>query len=176
VDPERMGAMGWSFGGYMMNWFQGHTDRFKALANMMGVYDVTALHLATEELWWPEWDLGGPPWESADYLTWNPAASVEKFDTPMLLVTGELDYRIPYTQSLMAFTALRRRGVPARLVVLPRSGHWPSWYEMALYYTAHLDWFQRYLGGAPPPWSVEDFAANAVFDPETGERIDGEDE
>ena len=92
----------------------------------------------------------------------------------MLVVTGELDYRVPYTQSLMAFTALRRRGVPSRLVVLPDAGHWPGWYEMALYYTAHLDWFHRYLGGEPPPWSVEEFAANAVFDPETGERIDGD--
>jgi dipeptidyl aminopeptidase/acylaminoacyl peptidase len=176
VDPERMGAMGWSFGGYMMMWFQGHTDRFKVLASMMGAYDTTALYLTTEELWWPEWDLGGRPWDSKHYAKWNPAASVEEFDTPMLLVTGELDFRIPYTQSLMAFTALRRRGVPARLVVLPRAGHWPSWYEMALYYTAHLDWFHRYLGGEPAPWSVEDFAANAVFDPETGARIDGDQE
>jgi dipeptidyl aminopeptidase/acylaminoacyl peptidase len=137
---------------------------------MMGVYDTTALYLTTEELWWPEWDLGGRPWDSEHYETWNPAASLEKFDTPMLLVTGELDFRIPYTQSLMAFTALRRRGVPARLVVLPQAGHWPGWYEMALYYTAHLEWFHRYLGGGPPPWSTEAFAGNRVFDFETGER------
>ena len=73
---------------------------------------------------------------------------------------------------LMAFTALRRQGVPARLVVLPEAGHWPGWYEMALYYTAHLEWFRTYLGGAAPPWSTRDFADNAVFDAETGERTD----
>jgi hypothetical protein len=73
----------------------------------------------------------------------------------------------------MAFTVLRKRGIPSRLIVLPESGHWPSWYEMALYYTAHLEWFQQYLGGGPAPWTVADFAANAVFDRETGKRIDG---
>jgi dipeptidyl aminopeptidase/acylaminoacyl peptidase len=173
VDEERMGAMGWSYGGYMMNWFLGHTDRFKAIASMMGLYDLPSFYGATEELWFPEWDLGGKPWNSGDYARWNPAAYASLFETPTLVVTGELDYRVPYTQSLQLFTALRRRGVPARLVVLPDAGHWPGWYEMALYYTAHLDWFHRWLGGDPAPWSVEDFAYNRVFDPETGERIDG---
>ncbi len=172
VDSERMGAMGWSYGGYMMNWFQGHTGRFKALANMMGLFDLRSFYYATEELWFPEWDLGGTPWSSDLYERWNPAASAERFNTPMLIVTGEKDYRVPYTQSLMAFTAMRRRGIPARLVVLPRAGHWPGWYEMALYYSAHLDWFHRYLGGDAAPWSVNDFARNAVFDPETGKRVD----
>ncbi len=85
-------------------------------------------------------------------------------------MTGEKDYRIAYTENLQAFTALRRQGIPARLVVLPNAGHWPGWYEMALYYTAHQDWFHRWLGGAPPPWSVEDFVNGRVFDPETGKR------
>ncbi len=172
VDKERIGAMGWSYGGYMMNWFQGHTDRFEALANMMGIFHVGMMYYATEELWFPEWDLGGTPWSSALFEKWSPANFVENFRTPMLTITGEKDFRIPYTQGLAAHTALRRRGVPSRLIVLPDSGHWPSWYEMALYYTAHLDWFHRYLGGEPAPWSVEDFVNNAVFDPETGERID----
>jgi dipeptidyl aminopeptidase/acylaminoacyl peptidase len=144
------------------------------LANMMGIFDLPSFHLATEELWFPEWDLGGSPWESEHHARWNPAAKSGEFDTPMLIITGELDYRVPYTQSLMAFTVMRRRDVPARLIVLPDAGHWPGWYEMALYYTAHLDWFRRYLGGDGPPWSVEAFVDNAVFDHETGERIDGE--
>jgi dipeptidyl aminopeptidase/acylaminoacyl peptidase len=112
------------------------------------------------------------PWSSALFEKWNPADFVENFKTPMLTITGELDYRIPYTQGLAAHTALRRRGIPSRLIVLPESGHWPGWYEMALYYTAHLDWFHRYLGGEPAPWSVEDFVNNAVFDPESCDRID----
>lgn len=173
IDGDRMGAMGWSYGGYMMNWFQGHTRRFRALAGMMGLMDLRSFYLTTEELWFPEWDLGGPPWRSKLYERWNPAAFIENFRTPMLVITGEKDFRVPYTQGLMTFTALRRRGVPARLIVLPEAGHWPGWYEMALYYTAHLHWFHRFLGGDPAPWSVEGFADNAVFDPDTGERIDG---
>ena len=176
VDAKRMGAMGRSYGGYMMNWFQGHTDRFKCLADMMGIFDTRSFYYATEELWFPEWDLGGRPWDSEQYERWNPAASAGVFRTPMLIISGELDYRVPYTQGLMSFTALRRQGVPARLIVLPDAGHSPEWYEMALYYTAHVDWFHRWLGGDPAPWSVEDFADNAVFDTETGARIDVEDD
>jgi dipeptidyl aminopeptidase/acylaminoacyl peptidase len=172
VDADRMGAMGWSYGGYMMNWFLGHTDRFRAIASMMGIFDLPSMYGTTEELWFVEWDLGGQPWDSDHYQRWNPAASVEKFKTPTLVVTGELDYRVPYTQSLQLFTALQRRGIPSRLVVFPGAGHWPGWYEMALYYTAHLDWFHEHLGGDPAPWSVHDFAANRVFDPKTGERLD----
>lgn len=176
IDSERMGAMGWSYGGYMMNWFQGHTDRFKCIASMMGLFDLRSMYLATEELWFVEWDLGGMPWTSDLYEKWNPANSVESFKTPELIISGELDFRVPYTQGLMAFTALRRNDVPARLIVLPEAGHWPAWYEMALYYSAHIDWFHRWLGGDPAPWSVEDFVNNAVFDPETGERVDGEEQ
>ena len=173
VDPDRIGAMGWSYGGYMMNWFQGHTDRFSCLASMMGLFDLRSFHLTTEELWLPEWDLGGTPWGSEQYETWNPAGAIAAFKTPELIITGERDFRVSYTQGLMAFTALRRNGVPARLIVLPNAGHWPKWYEMALYYTAHLDWFERWLGGGGAPWSVEEFVNNAVFDPKTGDRIDG---
>ncbi|UCF66650.1 MAG: S9 family peptidase [Acidobacteriota bacterium] len=172
VDAQRMGAMGWSYGGYMMNWFLGNTQRFKAIASMMGIFDLSSFYYTTEELWFPEWDLRGTPWNSDDYQRWNPAQFVTEFATPTLVITGERDYRIAYTQGLMTFTALRRRGVPSRLIVMPDSGHWPSWYEMALYYTAHLDWFERHLKGGSPPWSVEDFIDNAVFDPQTGERID----
>ncbi|RMG46672.1 MAG: S9 family peptidase [Acidobacteria bacterium] len=172
VDKDRMGAMGWSYGGYMMNWLLGHTTRFKAIATMMGLFDLRSFYGATEELWFPEWDLGGRPWDSPLYERFNPARFADRMQTPTLVITGELDYRVPYTQGLQLFTALQRRGVPSRLIVFPEAGHWPGWYEMALYYTAHLDWFHRWLGGGGPPWSVEDFAANRVFDTETGKRID----
>jgi len=172
VDPDRMGAMGWSYGGYMMNWFQGHTDRFRCLASMMGLFDLRTFYLTTEELWFPEWDLKGRPWDSDLYEKWSPSNAIENFRTPELVISGEIDFRVPYTQGLMAFTALRRRDVPARLIVLPNSGHWPDWYEMAAYYTAHLDWFHRWLGGDPAPWSVERFVENAVFDRETGKRTE----
>ncbi|MGB1275353.1 MAG: prolyl oligopeptidase family serine peptidase, partial [Nannocystaceae bacterium] len=150
VDAERMGAMGWSYGGYMMNWFLGHTTKFKAIGSMMGIYDLHSFYGATEELWFPEWDLGGPPWGNrAAYAKHDPALHADKFQTPTLVITGELDYRVPYTQSLQLFTALRRQGVPSRLVVFPNDGHWPSYVKsMPLYYAAHLDWFHTYLGGA----------------------------
>jgi len=163
VDASRMGAMGWSYGGYMMMWLEGHTDRFKAIASMMGVYDLRSMHGATEELWFPEYDLGGVPWQSQDYRTWSPSEFVEHYKTPCLVITGEKDYRVPYTQSLHFFTDLQLQKVPSRLIVLPKSGHWPSWYEMAFYYLAHVDWFHRYLGGDPPPWDMEKFLRNQVF-------------
>jgi len=172
VDRDRMGAMGWSYGGYMMDWFEGHTGRFKALASMMGVYDLKAMYGATEELWFPEWDLKGQPWNSSLFEKWSPDYHVKNFKTPCLVITGERDYRVPYTQSLEFFTALQKMQVPSRLIVYENAGHWPSWYEMVLYYTVHLEWFQKYLGGGGPPWSAEDFLHNAVFDRSTGKRID----
>jgi dipeptidyl aminopeptidase/acylaminoacyl peptidase len=163
VDGERMGAMGWSYGGYMMMWFAGHTERFEALAAMMGVYDLRSMWGATEELWFVEKDLCGTPWTSEHYEKWSPSAFAEHFTTPTLVITGERDYRVPYTQSLHFFTDLQVQDVPSRLVVYPGSGHWPGWYEMAFYYLVHLDWFHRYLGGGEPPWDPEEFLRNRVF-------------
>jgi dipeptidyl aminopeptidase/acylaminoacyl peptidase len=165
VDTTRMGAMGWSFGGYMMNWFEGHTDRFKAIASMMGIFDLRSFYGGTEELWFPEWDLKGQPWNSQLYEQFSPSNYVKNFKTPCLVITGERDFRIPYTQGLQMFTALQKMHVPSRLIVYSNAGHWPSWYEMALYYTAHLEWFHTYLGGAAPPWTTEEFLRNAAFPP-----------
>lgn len=167
VDKNRMGAMGWSYGGYMMMWLEGHTNRFKTLAAMMGVYDLPAMHGSTEELWFPQYDLGGTPWSSADYDRWSPHRYAHNFRTPCLVIAGEQDYRVSYTQSLEFFTALRQRDVPARLIVLANDGHWPNWVKsMPLYYAAHLDWFHRYLGGEPSPYDVEQLIRNRVFEEE----------
>jgi acetyl esterase/lipase len=174
IDHERMGVMGWSYGGYMMDWLEGHTQRFKAIASMMGLFDLKAFYGSTEELWFPEWDLKGQPWNSELYEKWSPDGSVTNFKTPCLVITGERDYRIPYTQSLEFFTALQKMKVPSRLLVFSNAGHWPSWYEMVLYYTAHLEWFHQYLGGGAPPWSTEQFLRNAVFDTATGKRVAAE--
>lgn len=146
VDNDRMGAMGWSFGGYMMNWFQAKTRRFKCLASMMGVYDLRSMWGATEELWFPNFDLCGRPWESRQYEEFSPSAYIAEFATPTLIVTGELDFRVPYTQSLQYFSALRSRGIPARLVVFKNDGHWPNHVKsMPLYYREHLAWFHKWL-------------------------------
>ncbi|HKV10542.1 MAG TPA: S9 family peptidase, partial [Thermoanaerobaculia bacterium] len=160
VDSGRMGAMGWSYGGYMMMWFEGHTDRFKTLAAMMGLFDLPSFYGSTEELWFPEKDLCGAPWESDTYAKHSPSGSVAHFKTPSLVITGQLDYRVPYTQSLMFFTALQKKGIPSRLIVYPNAGHWPGWREMIFYYNAHLDWFHQWLGGEAAPWDVKELAQN----------------
>ena len=165
VDKDRMGAMGWSWGGYAMMWLEGHTTRFKALAAMMGVYDLRSMHGATEELWFPEHDLTGTPWDqAAAYERMNPSSHVQAFKTPCLVITGERDYRVPYTQSLQFFTDLQERGVPSRLIVFKNDGHWPdNLKSKPVYYNAHLEWFQRYLGGGAAPWRTEDMVRNLAF-------------
>ena len=153
VDEERMGAMGWSWGGYAVMWLEGHNHPFKALAAMMGVYDLRSMFSTTEETWFPRWELGGAPWENEKlYQTASPSEHVKNFKTPCLVISGRQDYRVPYTQSVAFFTDLQERGVPSRLILFDNTGHWPSWDEMALYYAAHLDWFHQYLGGDPSPW------------------------
>jgi dipeptidyl aminopeptidase/acylaminoacyl peptidase len=164
VDKNRMGAMGWSYGGYMMMWLEGHTSRFKAIVSMMGLYDLTAFHGATEELWFPEWDLGGKPWNSDHYIKFSPNQYVKNFVTPCLVITGEKDYRVPYTQSLEFFTDLQEMKVPSRLIVFPNDGHWPSNIKsMPLYYNAHLDWFNKYLGGEPAPYDMTKMIRNQAY-------------
>ncbi|MCU1350016.1 MAG: dipeptidyl aminopeptidase/acylaminoacyl peptidase, partial [Acidobacteria bacterium] len=171
IDGNRMGLMGWSYGGYFVDWAEGHTARYKAAASMMGLFDLRSFFGATEESWFPEWELKGQPWSSDLYEKWSPSNFVKNFKTPCLVITGERDYRVPYTQSLQMYTALQKMNVPSRLIVYSEAGHWPSWYEMALYYTAHLEWFQKYLGGGGAPWTTEAFLRNGVFNTVTGERV-----
>lgn len=167
IDENRIGAMGWSWGGYAMNWLEGHNEDklFKCLVSMMGVYDLRSMFGATEELWFPEWDIGGQPWNSDLYQTMSPSNYVEKFNTPMLVITGERDYRVPYTQSLQLFTDLQKMGVASRLIIFKNDGHWPNWVKsMPFYYNAHLDWFHRYLGGESAPWDMKEMWRNQIFD------------
>jgi dipeptidyl aminopeptidase/acylaminoacyl peptidase len=165
VDKDRMGSMGWSYGGYFMMWLEGHTTRFKASAAMMGVYDLKAMHGTTEELWFPQWDLNGLPWESDLYEKWSPNKFVKNFKTPCLVITGERDYRVSYNQSLEFFTDLQLMNVPSRLIVFPNDGHWPNNVKsMPLYYNAHLDWFHKYLGGDAAPYDMTKMVRNQEFD------------
>ncbi|MFA6468909.1 MAG: S9 family peptidase [Bacteroidota bacterium] len=165
VDADRMGAMGWSYGGYMMMWLEGHTDRFKAIVSMMGVYDLRAMHGTTEELWFPEWDLNGAPYDNPMYQQWSPNNVVKNFKTPCLVITGERDYRVSYNQSLEFFTDLQKMNVPSRLIVFPNDGHWPSNVKsMPLYYNAHLDWFHKYLGGDSAPYDMTKMIRNQAIE------------
>lgn len=163
VDAERMGAMGWSYGGYFMNWLQGQKHPFKCLASMMGLYDLRSMWGATEELWFPNFDLKGQPWNSELYKKWSPSEYVENFKTPTLIITGERDYRVSYTQSLQYFSVLQTLGIPSRLIVFSNDGHWPATLtSMPVYYNAHLEWFHTYLGGAPAPWDTKKMMNNEV--------------
>lgn len=164
VDTARIGAMGWSYGGYMTNWFQAKTKRFKCLATMMGLYDLKSFYGTTEELWFPDWDLKGQPWNSDLYVKFSPSNYISNFATPTLIVTGERDYRVPYTQSVHYFTDLQAKGIDSRLIVFENDGHWPSNVKsMPVYYNAHLEWFHKYLGGAPAPYDTKMMLRNRTF-------------
>ncbi|HEX2712070.1 MAG TPA: S9 family peptidase [Candidatus Acidoferrales bacterium] len=151
VDGTRMGAAGGSYGGYMMNWFASHAQgRFKCLISHAGPYNNDSMYGATEELWFPEWDLRGTPWNNAGtYDKWSPhkyAGEFGKYRTPTLVINGELDFRVPYTEGLQMFTALRRQGVPAKLVIFPDEGHWIEKPQNSeLWYKTFLDWLAAYL-------------------------------
>jgi dipeptidyl aminopeptidase/acylaminoacyl peptidase len=146
VDATRKVAAGASYGGYAMNWFLGHTDRFKAIVSHAGVFNLTSMYGVTEELWFPEWDLGGTPWDNREaYEKWSPHMFAKNFKTPTLVTHGELDYRVPVGEGLQLFTRLQRQGVPSRLLVFPDEGHWINKPQNAqLWYHTFLDWMGRW--------------------------------
>jgi dipeptidyl aminopeptidase/acylaminoacyl peptidase len=148
VDKERIAAAGASYGGYMVNWIAGHTDRFDALVSHDGIFDLPAMGATTEELWFTDWEFGGPPWESAEYERWDPKRHVARFKTPTLVIHGEKDFRVPIEQGIGMFTALQRRGVPSRLVVFPDENHWVLKPANSLrWYTEVLGWLDRWTKG-----------------------------
>lgn len=145
IDPKRMASAGASYGGYMMNWFQGHTDKFRTLVTHCGVYEFATMYGTTEELWFDEWE-HGIPWQDTDFEKWSPHRHAAKFRTPNLVIHGELDFRVPVHQGLSLFTTLQRRGVPSRLLYFPDEGHWvvkPQ--NSALWHRTVFDWLDRYL-------------------------------
>ena len=148
IDGDRACAMGASYGGYMINWIAGQwADRFKCLVNHNGLFDNRAFAHSTEELWFPHWDFGGSYEDAAEtYEKWNPANHVNKWKTPMLVVLGEKDFRVPYTQGLGAFTILRQRGIPAQLLVFPDENHWVLGAKNSLqWHDTVFAWLDRWL-------------------------------
>ncbi|PTQ09810.1 peptidase S9 [Sphingomonas oleivorans] len=151
LDADKACALGGSYGGYMTNWIAGNwPDRFKCLVTHAGVFDARAMAYETEELWFDEWEHGGPYYRQAgEYERWNPVHHVTQWKTPMLVLHGEKDFRIPYTQGLAAFTALQRREVPSRLVVFPDENHWILKPKNSLqWYGEVLGWLDRWTGKA----------------------------
>ena len=151
VDRERIGAAGASYGGYMINWIEGHNDdprfKFKVLVSHDGVYNLTSMYGATEELWFTDWEFKGTPWTNPEmYERWSPHKFVKNFKTPMLVIHGELDYRVPVGEGLQLFTALQLQGVPSKLLYFPDEGHWvlkPQ--NSELWYNTVLGWVGQYL-------------------------------
>ncbi|KAB2673715.1 MAG: S9 family peptidase [Verrucomicrobia bacterium] len=145
VDRSRMAAAGGSYGGYMMNWFQGHTDRFKTLVTHCGVYEFSTMYGTTEELWFDEWE-HGVPWKNPDFDKWSPHRFAGNFKTPNLVIHGELDFRVPVHQGLSLFTTLQRKGIPSRLLYFPDEGHWVNKPQNSeLWHRTVFDWLATYL-------------------------------
>jgi dipeptidyl aminopeptidase/acylaminoacyl peptidase len=153
LDGDKACALGASYGGYMMNWIAGQwPDRFRCLVQHDGVFDARAMAYETEELWFDEWEHGGKTYyqDPQAFERWNPVNFVDRWKTPMLVITGEKDFRIPYTQGLAAFTALQRRNLPSRLVVFPNENHWvlkPK--NSRQWYGEVLGWMNKWTGKAP---------------------------
>jgi len=154
MDSTRMAAAGGSYGGYMVNWIEGHSNRFKALVSHAGVFNLEAMGGATEEQWFVDWEFGGPWWNSqamaTQYRKFSPHLYAQNFKTPMLVIHGELDYRVPFTEGLSLFTALQRQGVESRLLTYPDEGHWilkPQ--NSQLWYKEFHGWLGKHLEKGP---------------------------
>ena len=147
IDTSKKAAIGGSFGGYMVNWIVGHTDRFNCAVSHAGLYNLVSFYGATEELWFPEWDMGRTPWENPEgYAQWSPHRFAQNFETPVLITHGQQDFRVPVEESMQLFTACQRRGVPSRFVYFPDEGHViekPQ--NVALWWDEIHNWFAAYL-------------------------------
>jgi dipeptidyl aminopeptidase/acylaminoacyl peptidase len=147
ADASKMTAAGGSYGGYMIDWILGHTQRFKALISHDGVYNLTSEFGATEELWFPLWEYGGTPWDKPEnYAKWSPNNFVQEFHTPTLVIHGEQDFRVPLNQGLELFTALQMQKVPSKLLLFPDEGHWvlkPQ--NSVLWYKTFIDWMDSWV-------------------------------
>jgi dipeptidyl aminopeptidase/acylaminoacyl peptidase len=145
IDTARMAAAGASYGGYMMNWFQGHTKRFKTLVTHDGTFDFYSMYGVTEETWFDEWE-HGIPWETKNYDKFSPHKYAKNFSTPNLVIHGELDYRVPVGEGLSLFTTLQRKGIPSKFLYFPDEGHWvlkPQ--NSELWHTTVFSWLKDYL-------------------------------
>jgi dipeptidyl aminopeptidase/acylaminoacyl peptidase len=147
IDANRMCALGGSYGGYMMNWIAGQwPDSFKCIVTHDGIFDNRSMYYSTEELWFPEWENGGPEYINPQgYAKHNPIDYVDRWKTPTLVIHGELDYRVPYAQGLAVYTALQRRGVPSELLYFPDENHWvlkPA--NSVQWYDTTIDWMNRW--------------------------------
>jgi dipeptidyl aminopeptidase/acylaminoacyl peptidase len=146
IDTSRMAAAGASYGGYMMNWFNGHTDKFRCIVNHDGVYNFESMYGTTEEVWFDEWE-HGKPWESdGDYTKFSPHKYAANFKTPTLIIHNELDFRVPIGEGQALFTTLQRKGIASKFLSFPDEGHWvlkPQ--NSELWHKTIFEWLDGYL-------------------------------
>jgi dipeptidyl aminopeptidase/acylaminoacyl peptidase len=152
LDKDRTCALGASYGGWMINWIEGKTDRFKCLVSHDGNLDEATAYYMTEELWFPEWEHKGTPYDNPEgYSKANPMLQVKNWKTPILVIHGEKDYRVVYTQGLSTFTAAQRKGIPSKLLVFPDENHWvlkPQ--NSILWHETVLGWLAQWIGKGSP--------------------------
>ncbi len=148
IDKAREAALGASYGGYMANWLLGHTNRFKCVVSHDGTFNTESAYGTTEELWFPEWEFKGPPWQQRElYRKFSPHLFADKFKTPTLVVHGQLDYRLDVSEGFQLFTTLQRLKIPSKMLYFPDEGHWvlkPQ--NSQLWYKTVNDWVDQWCG------------------------------
>ena len=149
VDAARRGIAGASYGGYAVNWIITHDNRFKAAVTHDGLFNLESMAYATEELWFSEWEFGGVPTSAAareQFVRFSPHRFADSLKTPTLVITNQLDYRVPVDQGLQLFTALRRQGVPSEALVFEDEGHWVlKALNSKVWHEAVFGWMRKYL-------------------------------
>ena len=145
IDGNRIAAAGASYGGYMMNWILGHTDRFKCIVSHDGVFNPASAYGTTEELWFDEWEFGGTPYKNPElYKKWSPMEFVQNFKTPTLVIHGQQDFRLDVSEGFQLFTALQRQGVKSKMLYFPDEFHFVVKPQNAeLWYKTVLDWIDE---------------------------------
>jgi dipeptidyl aminopeptidase/acylaminoacyl peptidase len=154
ADTARIGIAGASYGGYAVDWVISHTNRFKAAVSHDGVFNLEPMSFATEELWFPEWEYGGPPWSDRarqNFERCSPHRFADRIRTPTLVITNQQDFRVPVDQGLQLFTTLRRNGVESEGLVFEEEGHWVlGALDSRRWHEAVFEWLRRHLGTAAP--------------------------
>jgi len=146
IDKNREAALGASYGGYLANWLLGHTNRFKCIVSHDGMFNAESAYGTTEELWFANWEFGGPPWKKREvYRKWSPHEYAQNFKTPTLVVHGQNDYRLDVSQGFDLFTTLQVLKVPSKMLYFPDEGHWvlkPQ--NSQLWYKTVNDWVDQW--------------------------------
>jgi len=150
-DRDRLAAAGASYGGYMINWIEGHPNPFKCLVSHDGVFNAVSMFGTTEELWFVEWEFKGTPWSNPElYAKWSPSSYIKNFKTPMLIIHGQKDFRVDLSEGFQLFTALQRMKVPSKFLYFPDEGHLVLKAQNSeLWYKTVLDWIAQWIEEKP---------------------------